>query len=105
MGLAKSKFLISHPENAKKIAFTTRLIDLVPVWSGAILAEFENNKKASYWNSSISDSPKILKNCKGDKRKLLLVIKCVNDDSERSLAGTTMNIQCGEKLAYTMHQH
>ena len=58
MGLAKAKYLIFHPENATNIACTTRLLDMVPVWLGAILAEFDNKKKASYWNLSISDSPK-----------------------------------------------
>ena len=66
VGLAKYKSLIFHPENATNIACMTRIIDLVPVWLGAILAEFDNKKKASYWNLSISESPKCFKNCKGD---------------------------------------
>ena len=80
MGLAKAKYLIFYPENATDIACTTRLLDLVPVWSGAILAEFDNKKKSSYWNLSISDSPKCFKNCKGDEKKLFIGIKCVNYD-------------------------
>ena len=58
MGLAKDMYLIFHPDNATNIACTTRILDMVPVWLGAILAEFDNKKKASYWNLSISDSPK-----------------------------------------------
>ena len=92
MGLAKAKLIVFHPENATKIACTTRLLDLVPVWSGAILAEFNNKNKANYWNLLISDSPKCFKNYKGDENKLLLRIKCVNDDLDRDFSGTTMNI-------------
>ena len=99
MGLAKAKSLILHPENATHISCTTRLLELVPVWSGAILAEFDNKKKASYWNLLISDSPIFFKNCKDDEKQLLLGIKCVNDDSERSFAGTTMNFQRGNKIS------
>ena len=71
---------------------------------GAILAELYNKKKAGYWNFSISDSLKCFKNCKGDEKKLLLGIKCVNDDSERDFSGTTMSIQRGGGIAYTMKQ-
>ena len=74
MGLAKSKYLILHPENATNIECTTRLLDLVPVWSGDILANFDNKKKASYRNLSISDSPKCFKNSKGDEKKLFIEI-------------------------------
>ena len=72
---------------------------MLPVWLGAILAEFDNKKKASYWNLSISDSPKRFKNCKGDEKKFLLGIMCVNDEPERAFASTTMNIQSGKKIS------
>ena len=72
MGLAKPKSLIFHPENATNISCKTRLLDLVPVWSGAILAEFDNKKKAIYWNLSISDSPKISRIAKVTKRHFCL---------------------------------
>ena len=82
MGLGKSKSLIFHPDNARNISYTTRILNLVPVWLGAILSNFDNKKKKRYWNLSISDSPKCFKNRKGDENKLLLGIKCVNDDRE-----------------------
>ena len=72
MGLPKSKSLIFHPENTTNIACTARLLDLVPVWPGAILEKFDNKKKASYWNLSISDSPKCFKNFKGDENIVFL---------------------------------
>ena len=55
MGLAKSKYLIFHAENATNIACTTRLLDMEPVWSGSILAKFDNKKQAIYCNLLISD--------------------------------------------------
>ena len=62
MGLSKSKSLIFHPENATNIACTTRLLDLVLGWSGAIMDKLDNKKKASYWKLLISDSPKCFNN-------------------------------------------
>ena len=38
MGVLKSNCFILHPENAKSIACKTRILDMVLVWSGAILA-------------------------------------------------------------------
>ena len=55
MVLAKSKYLIFHPENATIISCMTRIIYLVPVCSHVILAEFDNKKRTSYWNLLISD--------------------------------------------------
>ena len=55
MALAKSKYLIFHPENATIISCMTRIIYLVPVCSHVILAEFDNKKRTSYWNLLISD--------------------------------------------------
>ena len=99
MGLAKDMYLIFHPDNATNIACTTRLLDMVPVWLGDILDKFNNKNKDSYWNLSISNSPKCLNNFKGDNNKLLLGIKCLNDNSERAFASTTMNIQRRKKLS------
>ena len=50
MVLAKADTIIVHPENATNIACTTRLLDLVPVWLGAIMDKFYNKNKSSYWN-------------------------------------------------------
>ena len=74
MGLAKAKYLIFYPENATDIACTTRLLDLVPVWLGAIMDEFYNKNKSSYWNLWKTDSQKRFKNCKGDEKKLFIEI-------------------------------
>ena len=46
MGIEKAKYIIFYPENATNIAFTTRLLDLITVWLGAILDELDNNNKA-----------------------------------------------------------
>ena len=72
MSLLKSKYLILHPENSTNIACTTRLLDLVSVWSGAILAEFNNKNKARYWNLLISDSPNFSIIAKATKIKFYL---------------------------------
>ena len=72
MGISKSTSLIFCPENAANISCMTILLYLVPVWSGAILEEFDNKKNASYSNLLISDSPKNIKNCKGNEKKLFL---------------------------------
>ena len=106
MGLAKAKSLIFHPENATNISCTTILIDLVPVWSCAILVEFDNKKQASYWNLSISESPKCFKNCKGDKKKILLGSSVWMMTRRELLLVPPRTSSVRKKLAYTMqHQY
>ena len=88
-----------RPWKKTNMQSTARMLDLVKVSMKTLRAEFEDRKKATYYNLSISGDRRSWKGSKKEDRIRTRGCHATNDIAESTLGGLTRGVQLGSNVS------
>ena len=93
--IAKARTELFHPDSLTNKECTPRILELVDVAMKRLRDELLHEKKATYYNLSISGHVRSFEHCSKEDKILSRGVMATNDLAESALGGAGRNVEVG----------